>query len=43
MLDNAAEMTTITGGIEIITVEMITTRGLVSIGVEVRAMIDRGV
>jgi hypothetical protein len=40
MLDNAAEMTTITGGIEIITVEMITTLGLVSVEVEVQAMID---
>jgi hypothetical protein len=40
MLDNAAEMTTIIGGIEIITVETITTLGLVLIEVEVPAMID---
>jgi hypothetical protein len=43
MPDNAAEMTTITGGAKIITVGTITTRGLVSIEVEVRAMIDREV
>jgi hypothetical protein len=43
MPDNAAEMTTITGGTKIITVGPITTRGLVPIGVEVRAMIDREV
>jgi hypothetical protein len=40
MLDATTEMTTITGRAEIITVETITTPGLVSIEAEVQAMID---
>jgi hypothetical protein len=40
MLDATTEMTTVTGRAEIITVETITTPGLVSIEVEVQAMID---
>jgi hypothetical protein len=43
MLEETTEMTTVTGPAEIITVKTITTPGLVSIEVEVQAMIATGV